>query len=115
LPRDFGSGRFRLVSTEDSVPSDEDLIAVLRRGMPGSAMPAFDWMRDEERASLALYVRQLAQEGIVRGLRAYAEPEDEEFDPAEALAIATERMTPAATLELGPAPEGVHLTHGSSA
>ena len=68
-PRDFGSGRFRLVSTQNSVPSQDDLVAVLRRGMPGSAMPAFEWMRDDERASLALYVRELARTGIVRQLR----------------------------------------------
>jgi cytochrome c len=104
LPRDFGSGRFRLVSTENSVPSDEDLMAVLRRGMPGSAMPAFEWLSDEDRASLALQVRELARAGIVRGLRLLAEEEGEEFDEAEALAIAAERTTPGAPIELGPPP-----------
>lgn len=105
LPRDFGSGRFRLVSTENSVPSDEDLIAVLRRGMPGSAMPPFEWLRDEEQASLALHVRELAREGIVQGLKSYAEEEGEDFDEAEARSIAAERVTPGAEIELGEAPE----------
>ena len=105
LPRDFGSGRFRLVSTENSVPSDEDLIAVLRRGMPGSAMPPFEWLRDEEQASLALYVRDLARAGIVQGLERYAKEEGEDFDEVEARSIALERTTPGAALELGEAPE----------
>ncbi len=104
LPRDFGSGRFRLVSSQNSVPSDEDLIAVLTRGMPGSAMPAFEWLREDERASLALYVRELAQEGIVKKLRVYAEDEGENFDEGEARAIAVEKMTAAPPVEVGAAP-----------
>src|SRR5262245_53728493 len=104
IPRDFGSGRFRLVSTVNSVPSQADLEAVLRRGMPGSAMPPFEWMQDAERASLALYVRQLAEEGVVRGLADYAAEQEEEFDEAEAKTIARERMTPGAEVDLGVAP-----------
>lgn len=104
-PRDFGSGRFRLVSTVNSVPSDADLVRVLERGMPGSAMPPFDWLMPCERQSLAIYVRQLAEDGLVRGLAAYAEEEEEDFDEAEAREIARERMTPGAPIDLGPAPE----------
>jgi len=104
LPRDFGSGRFRLVSTENSVPSQADLEAVLRRGMPGSAMPPFEWMTDAERASLALYLRQLAEAGLVRGLEAYAAEQEEEFDAAEASTIAREKMTGGSEVRLGAAP-----------
>jgi mono/diheme cytochrome c family protein len=104
LPRDFGSGRFRLVSTENGVPSQEDLVAVLRRGMPGSAMPPFEWLRADEHESLALHVRQLAEEGLVAGLRRYAQEEGEEFDEAEAREIARAQSTPGPTLDLGPAP-----------
>jgi mono/diheme cytochrome c family protein len=105
LPRDFGSGRFRLVSTQNSVPSDDDLVAVLRRGMPGSAMPPFEWLPDEDLASLALYVRELAHAGILRGLEDYAEEEGEDFDEAEALSIAAERTTPGDVLGLDAAPD----------
>lgn len=109
-PRDFTSGRFRLVSTANSVPSQADLVAVLQRGMPGSAMPPFDWMRDDERESLALYVRELAREGIVEGLRRYAIEQEEDFDEAEAREIALRRTTPGPEIELGEAPpEDAHL------
>jgi DMSO reductase family type II enzyme heme b subunit len=104
LPRDFTTGRFRLVSTENAVPSQADLVAVLRRGMPGSAMPAFDWMSEAERGSLALHVRALARAGIVEGLRRYAAEEGEDFDEAEAQEIALRQTTPGAAVELGVAP-----------
>jgi mono/diheme cytochrome c family protein len=104
LPRDFGSGRFRLVSTENSVPSQADIETVLQRGMPGSAMPPFEWMQAAERASLALHVRQLAEDGLVRGLEAYAREQEEEFDEAEARGIARERMTAGAGMDVGEIP-----------
>lgn len=41
-PRDFTSGTYKIRSTESgSIPTDEDLLASIRHGMPGSSMP--DW------------------------------------------------------------------------
>lgn len=41
-PRDFTSGRYKIRSTETgSIPTDDDLVQTVRRGMPGSAMPAW--------------------------------------------------------------------------
>ena len=37
-PRNFGAAQFRLISTANRMPSDDDLLAAVRRGMPGSAM-----------------------------------------------------------------------------
>ena len=48
-PRDFRAGRFRLVSTNNNVPTREDLLAVLVRGMPGSSMPP--WAHLDRRKS----------------------------------------------------------------
>ncbi|HEX9637640.1 MAG TPA: c-type cytochrome, partial [Acidobacteriota bacterium] len=39
-PRDFTAGRYRLVSTWERVPTDQDLFSTISRGMPGSAMPS---------------------------------------------------------------------------
>jgi Cytochrome c len=36
-PRNFHPGRFRLVSTWEGVPSDDDLFQTISRGMPGLA------------------------------------------------------------------------------
>ena len=39
-PRDFTSGQFRIISTWDNVPTDEDLFRTISRGMHGSALPS---------------------------------------------------------------------------
>jgi cbb3-type cytochrome c oxidase subunit III len=42
-PRDFTSAKYKIRTTETgSVPTDDDLIATVKRGMYGSAMPAWD-------------------------------------------------------------------------
>src|SRR4051812_37606421 len=42
-PRDFSTGRFKIRSTETgSVPTDDDLIQSVSRGLYGSAMPGWE-------------------------------------------------------------------------
>jgi DMSO reductase family type II enzyme heme b subunit len=62
-PRDFRAGRFRLVSTVNAVPLAADLDAVIRRGMPGSAMPPWPKLTESERALLVAEVQRLRREG----------------------------------------------------
>lgn len=101
-PRDFGSTRFRLVSTDNGAPSDEDLLNVLKRGMPGSAMPPFEWLTDTDRSALVLAVRELAIAGRAADLLRFAEEEQEEMTREEAVEIAREAMTPGAPMALPP-------------
>lgn len=63
-PRDFRAGRFRLVSTDNYVPTPEDLEAVLIRGMPGSAMPPWAHLPAEARKALAEQVMEFRREGV---------------------------------------------------
>jgi len=98
--RDFTRGRFKLVSTVNGVPSDQDLIATLRRGIPGSSMPSWDWMPEEDLRALAGYVREIAIEGIAQDLRLDGDRSEEEC-VADALA----RMTPGASVDSGRAAE----------
>lgn len=60
-PRDFTSGQFRLVSTWDSVPTDEDLFRTISRGMPGSAMPSWGHLSEETRWGLLHYVKSFSK------------------------------------------------------
>ena len=60
-PRDFTSGQFRLVSTWDGVPTDEDLFRTISRGMPGSAMPAWAHLSEETRWGLVHHVKSLSK------------------------------------------------------
>jgi mono/diheme cytochrome c family protein len=62
-PRSFRIGKYRLVSTENSVPSQSDLDALLVRGMPGSSMPSWAHLKPEERALLVQEVYRLTGEG----------------------------------------------------
>ncbi|HXG09484.1 MAG TPA: ethylbenzene dehydrogenase-related protein [Gemmataceae bacterium] len=62
-PRNFGEGRFRLVTTTNSIPSDEDLLRVITRGMPGSAMFPFGHLSEGDRLALVAQVRHLIQAG----------------------------------------------------
>jgi mono/diheme cytochrome c family protein len=59
-PRDFTRGQFRLVSTWESVPTDEDLYRTISRGMPGSAMPSWGHLSEEERWGLVHYVKSFS-------------------------------------------------------
>jgi DMSO reductase family type II enzyme heme b subunit len=104
--RDFGEGRFRLVSTTNGVPLDLDLVDTLRRGMPGSSMPAWNWLPEEDLWCLASYVRQLTEERMAARLQAEAFDEGAELSSASALALAHERMTPAERIVPIPAAAG---------
>lgn len=104
-PRDFGRGQFRLVSTTNLVPTDDDLVGVLRRGMPGSAMPSFAWLPESELRGLARYVRALAEDGLAADLAAEAAAEADPHGVRSARADAQRRMQPGAELELPPPTE----------
>lgn len=100
-PRDIASGRFRLVSTKNGVPTQGDLVATIRRGMPGSAMPPWEWLSEEDLWSLALHVRHLAIEGQVVDLLRWAEEEEEELSEVQARELILERMTPGEVIDVG--------------
>lgn len=67
-PRDFSQGKFLLVSTDNRVPTDEDLLRTISRGMPGSAMPPWAHLPEQDRRDLVRYVRALTHRGKVRRL-----------------------------------------------
>jgi DMSO reductase family type II enzyme heme b subunit len=82
-PRDFRAGRFRLVSTNNNVPTREDLLAVLARGMPGSSMPPWAHLTLEERDALVDEVLRIRREGAretyIKSLKEDEELTDEEI------------------------------------
>jgi mono/diheme cytochrome c family protein len=106
-PRDFREGKFRLVTTMNRVPSDEDLMQAITRGMPGSAMLPFGHLPESDRKQLVAYVRHLTRAGIEDRLRQAAEKAGEEVDPAQVakdadrLAQAGEALTLPADLPTG--------------
>jgi mono/diheme cytochrome c family protein len=91
-PRDFGEAKFRLVSTSNMLPSDDDLKRVIRNGMPGSAMFAFEHLGDEAVQELVKQVRVLIRQGIEDRLKQSAAASGEKLDPA-ALAESLDELT----------------------
>lgn len=63
-PRDYRHGVFKFTSTNDlSRASRDDLTRILRYGIPGTYMPSFLLMEDEEMHAIIEYVRFLAMRG----------------------------------------------------
>lgn len=63
-PRDFTRGKFRITTTENGAPSDQDLFDTITRGMPGSAMPAWGHLSEKDRLDLVRYVREFARRSV---------------------------------------------------
>jgi mono/diheme cytochrome c family protein len=82
-PRDFRTGSFRIVSTVNRRPSDDDLLLVITNGMPGSAMFPFAHLSEADRKALVGHVRQLWRTGLEEVFRAKAEESGEEFDSSK--------------------------------
>jgi mono/diheme cytochrome c family protein len=104
-PRDFTEGRFRIVSTTNSYPSDDDLMQVITRGMPGSAMFPFAHLSDEDRRALVAQVRALARASVVERLTRRAAEKGEEVDDDEIAERARELTSPGPAIEMPALPE----------
>lgn len=66
-PRNFLKEKFKLRSTPSGKPpATADVLRVIERGIPGTAMPAFNFLPAEERRLIAAYVLEKAdlREGI---------------------------------------------------
>ncbi|HUR32214.1 MAG TPA: c-type cytochrome [Vicinamibacterales bacterium] len=61
-PRDFTSGRYKIRSTETgSLPTDDDLRRSVRKGLPGSAMPGWEGLLQEDDISAVVqYIKTLS-------------------------------------------------------
>jgi mono/diheme cytochrome c family protein len=108
-PRDFRAAQFRLVTTENRVPSDADLMRVVDRGMPGSAMFPFGHLPESERKALIGHVRKLVRKGIESQLRRQAAEGGGEIDPEELAEALKGRTEPGAPIAVPPdlTPPGV--------
>jgi mono/diheme cytochrome c family protein len=99
-PRNFRDARFRIVTTLNHMPTDEDLFQVITRGMPGSAMFSFAHLSEDDRRALVAQVRQLTRTGALEqvrarmGARAEGEDLEQEIDqmlqPGEPCVVPTD-------------------------
>jgi len=59
-PRDLTSGLFKIRSTPaGNPPTDTDLFTTIERGMPGTAMPSFNFLDPDELKDIVSYIKDL--------------------------------------------------------
>src|ERR1041384_3257532 len=59
-PRNFSAGLFKIQSNPaGSLPTDDDLLQTVTRGMPGSSMPSFTYLTEPQRRAAVQYVKFL--------------------------------------------------------
>jgi mono/diheme cytochrome c family protein len=57
-PRDFTTGKFKVRTTPNgALPTHQDLINIIRRGMPYTSMPAWPGLSDSQLSDLAYYIK----------------------------------------------------------
>ncbi|HHI80981.1 MAG TPA: c-type cytochrome [Planctomycetes bacterium] len=85
-PLDFSQGRFKLTDTVGGLPTQERLIATVREGLPGAAMPSFHhfpphMVKMAVRGIMGLLREKIRQELLAEGKKG------EELEKALALAL----------------------------
>jgi DMSO reductase family type II enzyme heme b subunit len=59
-PRDFTSGIYKVRSTVNKVPTDQDIFRVITEGMPGTSMPGWAVLPDKDRWNALAYIKAFA-------------------------------------------------------
>ncbi|HUT88860.1 MAG TPA: c-type cytochrome [Thermoguttaceae bacterium] len=113
-PRDLRTGKSRLVSTVNGVPTLGDLESVIRRGMPGTSMRAFDNLSEDQRKLLAEEVLRLNREGIREQFVGVLKSEGEEIDEDDVRQVVDLCTTPGEVVHVPPIgpPDAQAITRG---
>jgi mono/diheme cytochrome c family protein/Tfp pilus assembly protein PilF len=90
-PRDLRREPSRLVSTRNGLPTLDDTVGMLRRGIPGTSMSANDQLDDRALRLLAEEVHRLRREGLREQLASQWQ-RDEEIPNEQDLAADVERL-----------------------
>jgi mono/diheme cytochrome c family protein len=62
-PRDFTTGKFKVRSTPTgALPTHQDLVNIIRRGIPYTSMPAWPNLADQDVSNLAYYIQTFSPE-----------------------------------------------------
>jgi DMSO reductase family type II enzyme heme b subunit len=59
-PRDFTSSVYKIRTTSNKIPTDQDIFRVISEGMPGTSMPAWSVLPEKDRWNLVAYVKSFA-------------------------------------------------------
>ncbi|MCU0863966.1 MAG: c-type cytochrome [Planctomycetes bacterium] len=113
-PNAFRDGLFKLVSTQNGMPTEDDLIATLRRGMPGSTMMSWGWLPDADLRALAQEVQRLTLVGRTESIARTAVAAGQPLTEEQARATAERQLRAGATVDTGAAsdPTAPQLAEG---
>ena len=100
-PTAFRHGLFKLVSTTNGMPTEEDIVQTLRRGMPGSTMMSWSWMPESDLQLLAHEVRRLAVRGRAESIQRTAAIAGRQLTMEQATATAERQLQPGAPVDVG--------------
>lgn len=90
-----------MVTAVNNLPTDEDLMNVVVRGMPGSAMfPVAGHLSEEDRKALVAHVRGLTHQGIEARVRKEAEEVGDVATPEDIEQRLASHGTPGAVLQM---------------
>jgi DMSO reductase family type II enzyme heme b subunit len=59
-PRDFTAGLYKIRTTANKAPTDQDLFRIITDGMPGTSMPPWAVLSEKDRWNLVAYVKAFA-------------------------------------------------------
>lgn len=82
-PRDLRWESNRLVSTKNGAPTVDDTMAVLRRGIPGTSMPTYADLNNDELRLLSEEAHRLHREGLRQRLLGVLKSQGEEVVESE--------------------------------
>ncbi len=80
-PRDLTSGLYKIRTTKNTIPSDQDLLAVLTNGMPGTSMPPWEVLPEQDRRNLVAYIKTFAAEKFSEAAEPMELPPDVSSSP----------------------------------
>ncbi|MFO0972107.1 MAG: c-type cytochrome [Phycisphaerae bacterium] len=101
-PRNFLRGKFKLTTTQNQVPSDDDLMRTLVRGMPGSAMPPWGHLPIADLRALVAHIRALRRAAVQAELAQGVK--EGTFAESEVASELARRTTPGAAIAVPPEP-----------
>ena len=58
-PRDFTTGLYKIRTSANKAPTDQDLFRIITDGMPGTSMPSWAVLPDKERWNLVAFLLTL--------------------------------------------------------
>jgi DMSO reductase family type II enzyme heme b subunit len=63
-PRDFTRGLYKIRTTANKTPTDQDIFRIITEGMPGTSMPGWAVLPEKDRWNLVAYLKTFAAESF---------------------------------------------------